>query len=134
VEAILLACHERQVAAHLDQLLALREQTATPFDGLRRYSAPMPSFATRSGAKTTAPTWPRYRTEARALPAPDVNSRSPFVTWSPRPPRAERSRPTSVLTSRRPTASTRSPPPARSNQGPPSDDSSPSPSRDSRLH
>jgi len=35
VEAILLAWHERQVTAHLDQLLALREQTATPFDGLK---------------------------------------------------------------------------------------------------
>jgi AcrR family transcriptional regulator len=34
VEAILLAWHERQVAAHLDQLLSLREQYADPFDRL----------------------------------------------------------------------------------------------------
>lgn len=35
VESILLAWHERQVASHLEQLLALRDQAATPFDGLR---------------------------------------------------------------------------------------------------
>ncbi|MBS1894590.1 MAG: TetR/AcrR family transcriptional regulator [Actinobacteria bacterium] len=34
VEAILLAWYERQVAAHLDQLLPLREQTVNPCDGL----------------------------------------------------------------------------------------------------
>jgi AcrR family transcriptional regulator len=35
VESILLAWHERQVATHLDHLLAVQEQTATPFDGLK---------------------------------------------------------------------------------------------------
>lgn len=35
VESILLAWHERQVASHLEHLLALRRQAATPFDGLR---------------------------------------------------------------------------------------------------
>ncbi len=34
VESILLAWHERQIASHLDHLLALRDQAAAPFDGL----------------------------------------------------------------------------------------------------
>lgn len=34
VESILLAWHERQVANHLQQLLALRDQATTPFDAL----------------------------------------------------------------------------------------------------
>jgi AcrR family transcriptional regulator len=34
VESILLAWHERQVGAHLHQLLARRDQAATPFDSL----------------------------------------------------------------------------------------------------
>lgn len=35
VESILLAWHERQVASHLQHLLVLRDQAATPFDGLK---------------------------------------------------------------------------------------------------
>lgn len=35
VESILLGWHERQVASHLQHLLALRSQAATPFDALK---------------------------------------------------------------------------------------------------
>lgn len=35
VESILLAWHERQVASHLQHLLALRDQAATPLDALK---------------------------------------------------------------------------------------------------
>lgn len=35
VESILLAWHERQVAGHLQHLVALRDQAATPFDALK---------------------------------------------------------------------------------------------------
>lgn len=35
VESILFVWHERQVASHLQHLLALRDQAATPFDGLK---------------------------------------------------------------------------------------------------
>jgi AcrR family transcriptional regulator len=85
VEAILTVWHERQVAAHLEQLVAVRDRAADP---ARRLEAVLEAcaFITTSAPRVVAPNSPRCCTRVSTWPERSCRTADPAP--SPSGPRA----------------------------------------------